>query len=151
MASAPVLARWAAHPLHPALVHFPVAFWIGAAASDLVALRTHAALWWTVSHHAVAAGVVMGAVALLAGLLELALRRLPRGALPWLAVHASLMSVALLCFMVSLAWRTVVPPPPGALALSFAGSALVLAGGFCGGTLVYRFGVGVSWRAPAGG
>jgi hypothetical protein len=33
-----------------------------------------------------------------------------------------------------------------ALALFLAGSALVLAGGFCGGTLVHRFAAGVSWQ-----
>jgi uncharacterized membrane protein len=27
------------------------------------------------------------------------------------------------------------------------GSAMVLVGGFCGGTLVYGYGVGVSWHA----
>jgi uncharacterized membrane protein len=41
------------------------------------------------------------------------------------------------------------PPTGAALALSFLGSAVVLAGGFCGGTLVYRFGVGVSERRAA--
>ncbi|MGH8304639.1 MAG: DUF2231 domain-containing protein, partial [Steroidobacteraceae bacterium] len=103
--------------------------------------------WWTVSHHAVAAGVIMGAVALLAGLLELWLRKLPRAAIAWVTVHASLMGSALICFMVSLAWRTAAPPPLSAVAMSFLGSAIVLAGGYCGGILVYRFGVGVAWRA----
>ena len=65
------------------------------------------------------------------------------------AVHAGLMVGALICFMVSLSWRTVAPPPMPAVAMSLLGSAIVVAGGFCGGTLVYRFGVGVSWRADA--
>ncbi|HET9330272.1 MAG TPA: DUF2231 domain-containing protein [Steroidobacteraceae bacterium] len=136
------------HPLHPVLAHFPVAFWIGASVADLIALRTGAAAWWTVSHHAVAAGTIMGALTLLAGLLELWLRKLPPAARTWVAVHASLMVVALLVFMVSLSWRTTTPPPMSAVVLSLAGCGLVLAGGYCGGTLVYRFGVGV-WRAES--
>jgi uncharacterized membrane protein len=132
------------HPLHPALAHFPVAFWLGASACDLIALRTGGVAWWTVSHYAIAAGVIMGALALAAGLLELWLRSLPGAAVRWVTVHASLMSLALVCFMVSLSQRTTTPPTAAALALSFLGSAVVLAGGFCGGTLVYRFGVGVS-------
>ena len=136
------------HPLHPVLAHFPVAFWIGASVADLIALRTGAAAWWTVSHHAVAAGTIMGALTLLAGLLELWLRKLPPAARTWVAVHASLMVVALLVFMVSLSWRTTTPPPMSAVVLSLAGCLLVLAGGYCGGTLVYRFGVGV-WRAES--
>ncbi len=136
------------HPLHPVLAHFPVAFWIGASVADLIALRTGAAAWWTVSHHALAAGTIMGALTLLAGLLELWLRKLPPAARTWAAVHASLMATALLVFMVSLSWRTTTPPPMSAVVLSLAGCLLVLAGGYCGGTLVYRFGVGV-WRAES--
>ena len=135
------------HPLHPVLAHFPLAFWIGSSAADLIALKTHGAFWWTLSHHAVAAGTLLGALTLLAGGLELWLRKLPREAVRWAAVHAALMSTALLLFMVSLSWRAVTPPPVSAVALSLVGCALVLAGGYCGGTLVYRFGVGVSWRA----
>ena len=133
------------HPLHPVLAHFPVAFWIGASVADLIALETGATAWWTVSHHAVAAGTIMGALTLLAGLLELWLRKLPQAARTWVVVHASLMVTALLVFMVSLSWRTATPPPLSAVVLSLAGCVLVLAGGYCGGTLVYRFGVGV-WR-----
>lgn len=112
--------------------------------SDLIALRSGAALWWTVSHHALVAGLIMGALALTAGLLELWLRTLPRAAVRWVVLHASLMSAALLLFMVSLSLRTASPPPLAAPAISFVGSALIIVGGFCGGTLVYRFGVGVA-------
>ena len=134
------------HPLHPVLAHFPLAFWIGASAADLIALETHAPAWWTVSHHALAAGTIMGALTLVAGLLELWLRKLPPAAVRWVSLHAGLMTGALFVFMVSLSWRTAVPAPQSAVILSLVGCALVLAGGYCGGTLVYRFGVGVQWH-----
>ena len=134
------------HPLHPVLAHFPVALWIAATAADVLALRTEDLTWWQVSRYLVTAGTLMGAFTLLAGLLELWLRKIPREAVRWLGVHASLMVTALLCFMVSLSWRTLTPPPVSAIWLSVLGCTFVLAGGFCGGTLVYRFGVGVSWR-----
>jgi len=136
------------HPLHPALAHFPVAFWLGSSASDLIALRTGNTVWWAVSHYAVAAGVIMGAITLLAGGVELMVRKLPAEAWRWAGIHAGLMSTALMCFLVSLSWRVPVPPPLSAVWLSLCGSAIVVAGGFFGGTLVYRYGVGVSWRAP---
>ena len=135
------------HPVHPALAHFPVAFWLGSSASDLIALKSGNSAWWAVSHYAVAAGVIVGAIALLAGAVELWLRKLPPEAWRWAGVHAGLMSTALLCFMVSLSWRAAVPPPLSAVWVSLLGSAIVVAGGFCGGTLVYGYGVGVSWRA----
>ncbi len=135
------------HPVHPALAHFPVAFWLGSSASDLIALKSGNAVWWAVSHYAVAAGVITGAIALLAGAVELWLRKLPPAAWRWAGLHAGLMGTALLCFMVSLSWRAAAPPPLSAVWVSLLGSAIVLAGGFCGGTLVYGYGVGVSWRA----
>ena len=64
------------HPVHPVLVHFPIAFWLGASGADLIAWRTGNPLWWTLSHHAIVAGLVMGTLAFLAGGMELALRRL---------------------------------------------------------------------------
>ena len=137
---------FARHPLHPALAHFPVALWITATVADLIALRTGDVSWWQVSRYLTAGGTLVGALTLLAGLLELWLRKIPREAMRWLAVHATLMLTALLCFMVSLSWRTLAPPPLSAVWLSVLGCACVIAGGFCGGTLVYRFGVGVSWR-----
>lgn len=135
------------HPLHPALAHFPVAFWLGSSASDLIALESGNTVWWTVSHHAMAAGVIMGAVTLLAGAFELWLRRLQAEAWRWAGLHAGFMSTALLSFLVSLSLRAPVPPPLAAVWVALFGSALVIAGGFFGGTLVYGYGVGVSWRA----
>jgi uncharacterized membrane protein len=135
------------HPVHPALAHFPVAFWLGSSASDLIALKTGHAVWWAVSHYALAAGVTIGAIALLAGGLELWLRKLPPESWRWAGLHGGLMSTALLCFMVSLSWRAAAPPPLAAVWVSLLGSAIVIVGGFCGGVLVYGYGVGVSWRA----
>lgn len=135
------------HPVHPVLVHFPIAFWLGASGADLIGWRTGNPLWWTLSHHAIVAGLVMGTLAFLAGGMELALRRLPAPAWRWVGAHAGLMSTALLCFLVSLSWRRATPPPDSAVWLGLFGSALLLVGGFCGGTLVYGYGVGVAWRA----
>lgn len=135
------------HPLHPVLAHFPVAFWLGASVCDLMALKSGNPIWWTVSHHAIAAGVIMGTVAALVGAIELALRTLPAAAWRWAGVHLGLMSTALVFFLVSLSWRGVTPPPLSAVWVGFCGSVLLLVGGFCGGMLVYGYGVGVSWDA----
>lgn len=134
------------HPVHPALAHFPIAFWIGASVCDVVALRSRDPVWWSLSHHAIAAGVVMAVVALIAGSVELWVRKLPTQAISWVTVHAGLMFTALVCFMLSLALRKQVPPPAAAVGLALAGCAIVIIAAFCGGTLVYRFGVGVAWR-----
>src|SRR6185437_7671358 len=65
------------HPLHPALVHFPVACWSLAVLADFASLRFGTAAWsW--SGGLLAVGCAMAVLAMLAGMLELA--RVPEGA-----------------------------------------------------------------------
>ena len=135
------------HPLHPALAHFPVAFWSASAAADAAALITGDSAWWSWSHGALIAGLVMAALALLAGAGEAFFRNIPREANRTLILHFSSMLTAFACFLASLALRKQVPPSTLALALSGLGLAALLVGGWFGGTLVYRFGVGTALRA----
>jgi uncharacterized membrane protein len=136
------------HPLHPALAHFPVAFWSASAATDAAALLTGDGAWWLWSHRALVAGLVMAALALLAGAGEAFFRHIPREANRTLILHISSMLTAFTCFLASLALRKQMPPSTLALALSGLGLAALLIGGWFGGTIVYRFGVGTAFRAP---
>ncbi|HKE44919.1 MAG TPA: DUF2231 domain-containing protein [Steroidobacteraceae bacterium] len=136
------------HPLHPALAHFPVAFWTAAVAADVAALVTGDGAWWTWSHHALVAGLLAAALALLAGAGEAFFRRIPRQATPTLVLHISSMLAAFALFLVSLALRKQSPPTTLALALSALGLAALLLGGWFGGSLVYRFGVGTQHTPP---
>ncbi|MDB6142009.1 MAG: hypothetical protein JWP80_1053 [Pseudomonas sp.] len=66
--------RWPRHflglPLHPMLVHFPLAFWLCAPVFDALALRYGAAEWWGFALAATAVGVATGAFALMTGLMD---------------------------------------------------------------------------------
>jgi uncharacterized membrane protein len=135
------------HPLHPALAHFPVAFWSASAATDAAALFTGDGAWWLWSHRALTAGLVMAVLALLAGVGEALLRRIPRQASQTLILHISSMLTAFACFLASLALRKHMPPSTLALSLSGLGLAALLIGGWFGGTLVYHFGIGTAFRA----
>src|SRR5690625_4771714 len=127
------------HPLHPALVHFPVACWSLAVATDF------AGLWlgktaWSWSSGLLAAGCAMAVVAMLAGLAEFA--RVPEGtAMRDAYVHMSLMVLALVLFGMRLLLRLdhLQPLPPDTLSLLLdAGGFVALAvGGWFGGRLVY--------------
>ena len=132
----------AAHPLHPAIAHFPVALWLAAAAADGLWMFTGDAAWTAWSRTALLGGTLAGVVAVLAGGLELVLRRIPREAITTLVAHVGCMFVALTCCAASFALRRDGVPPPAALALSFTGGAAVALGGWFGGSLVYRFGLG---------
>ncbi|OJY63519.1 MAG: hypothetical protein BGP16_01110 [Sphingobium sp. 66-54] len=132
------------HPLHPALVHFPVACWSLAVAADFAGLWLGEAAWqW--SGGLLATGCAMALVAMAAGLIELA--RVPEGAAMRDAYwHMGAMLAALTLFATRLLLRLdhLQPLPPDGLSLLLdAGGFLSLAaGGWFGGRLVYGHGVG---------
>lgn len=132
------------HPLHPALVHFPVACWSLAVAADL------AGPWWGAPawNGAVAlltVGCAMALPTMLAGLMELP--RIPEGAaLRDTFAHMAAMLGASLLFTLRLVLGLdqMKPLPPDAMAFALdAGGFLALAiGGWLGGRLVYGHGLG---------
>lgn len=141
------------HPLHPALVHFPIASWVLATALDLVALVWQPALLQPMAALLIGFGCVAGLVAAGAGFLDLL--KIPEGhpAERIATIHMSLALTSWCLYAGSLALRVqgtqvaqmhLVAPGPAALALSALGLLVVLATGWLGGSLVYGHGVGVS-------
>ncbi|MGH8506719.1 MAG: DUF2231 domain-containing protein [Stenotrophobium sp.] len=134
------------HPLHPALVHFPVACWSLATAADFASLWFGEVAWrW--SGGLLTVGCIMALAAMLAGLLELS--RVPEGAALRAAYwHMTAMLAALALFSMRLLLRLdhLQPLAPDRVSLWLdAGGFLALAGGgWFGGLLVYRYGVGGS-------
>lgn len=66
----------AKHPLHPLLVTFPIAFLVGAAATDVAFWLLDDAFWARASFWLVAAGLVTGIVAAITGMMDFL--RIPR-------------------------------------------------------------------------
>lgn len=132
------------HPLHPALVHFPVACWSLAVIADFASLGLGRAAWqWTTG--LLVAGCVTALVAMLAGLLDVV--RVPEGAaMRDAVVHMGAMTLALLLFGARLLLGPygLQPSAPGTLALVLdaCGFIALVAGGWFGGKLVYGHGVG---------
>ncbi|TAM14226.1 MAG: DUF2231 domain-containing protein [Rhodanobacter sp.] len=132
------------HPLHPALVHFPVACWSLAVVADFASLHFGEAAWsWSAGLLAV--GCAMAVVAMLAGMLELP--RVPEGpALRDAYLHMGLMLAALTLFAARLLLRvdhfTPLAPDTLALALDACGFLALAGGGWMGGKLVYGHGIG---------
>jgi uncharacterized membrane protein len=132
------------HPLHPAIVHFPIACWSMAVVADFASLRLGEAAWqW--SGGLLAVGCGMALLAIPAGLMELP--RVPEGpALRDMYLHMGAMLVALTFFAMRLLLRLdhLQPLAPDSLSLVLdAGGFLALAaGGWLGGRLVYHHGIG---------
>lgn len=132
------------HPLHPALVHFPIACWTLATVADFTGLWLGEIAWrW--SSGLLAVGCTMAVAAMAAGLVELA--RVPEGqAIRDAYVHMGAMLAALLLFIARLVWGLdgfqPVAPDLISLLLDAGGFLFLVAGGWFGAKLVYQHGVG---------
>jgi uncharacterized membrane protein len=132
------------HPIHPMLVPFPIAFLVGVLASDLMFAGTGDAFWARVSIWLVGAGVVMGGLAAIFGLIDFFTIERARNATGWTHFLGNLLAVVL--SLVSLLLRRgdhAGAILPGGLILSFIVVGILLVTGWLGGELAYRFKVGV--------
>jgi uncharacterized membrane protein len=145
-----MLARPGGHPLHPVLVHFPVACWTIGVGADLFGSVSGHAGWWSFGFVCLSIGLVTGIAAILAGFLEFALLPKQHPALDTATLHMTWALVAWSLFAFTLLLRNESPaeqPSPWAMAASLGGLAAMLGVGWLGGRLVYRFGVGVETPA----
>ncbi len=134
------------HPLHPAVVHFPIALLLSATAADLARL---AGLTGDVHVAALlmAGGLVMGLLAMAAGMVDFA--RLDSAVVPHALRHMAAVGTAWLGYAVALYLRRDTLNGGSGLgsasvALSIASGLVLALGGWLGGRLVYTFGAGVS-------
>lgn len=135
------------HPVHPMLAHAPIACWGLTPVCDALALGLDREEFWIVSAFLASAGVVLGALAATAGSLDF-----ERGhkAAPKVAIaHAVLMGSAWVLSTIGALGRVgpdyapLSPPHGWAIAAGVAVLALMIAGAWCGGEMVYGRGVGV--------
>ena len=138
---------WLGHRFHPLLVPLPIGFWSGALLFDLVATRR--ARW--AADVLVGAGVASALPAAAAGLSDWADAE-PEARRVGL-VHASVNSLAVLCYSASLVARLLGGRGGrrAGVGLSLAGAAAMSAGGYLGGHLAYVQAVGVERKRFAGG
>ena len=149
--------RFLGHPIHPMLVHFPVAFWTVAAVTyiaDAAGMGEAAAAIAKLSN---AAGLIMAIFAMAAGLLELRAIDSQSEAMRVATWHMMIMATAWVCFLLAL----VLPISAGAAALDHltaqlagvasagVGFLLMSVGGWLGGRLIYEFGIGVRSQAKS--
>ena len=139
-------AKLLGHPLHPILIPFPLGLLITSFIFDIVFLITRTAIFSVVAFWMLTAGVIGGLIAAVPGVIDwLAIphRTRARSIALW---HLLSNVVAIILFAASWLIRVGAPPAQtGAVAiiLSLVGVVLSGVGGWLGGELVDRLGVGV--------
>jgi len=138
------------HPLHPAVVHFPVASWTAVVVTDVLFLALRNPLWWQVSLWLLVVGTVAALGAMTAGFIDLI--SLPEGqhAQRRALRHMYVMSTAWSIFLIDLLIRLLGTGWAWAgLALSVAGFVALVVGTHFGAQLVYDLGVGQTGKKTA--
>ena len=134
------------HAIHPIMIVFPLGLLATAVIFDVLYLAPANTTWSTVSFWMIVAGVIGGLVAALFGLIDFlnipSNTRAKRIGIYHAVVNVA--AVALFAASAFLRWDRPETPVTIAFVCSFAGVLLALAGGWFGGELVERLGVGVS-------
>lgn len=133
------------HPVHQLLIVLPLGLLAGAMVFDTAHLITHQARWAEMACWMIGLGVATGLLAAVFGVIDWL--AIPSGtrAKAIGAVHAFVNVVALVLFAVSfmLRYRSPNEATLAAHVIAFVALAAILVGGWFGGELVNRLGVGV--------
>lgn len=135
----------AGHPVHPMLIVFPLGLLATSVIFDIITLSTSNSQWSSMAWYMIGAGIIGGLLAAVFGLID------------WFAIpantraksvglwHGGLNVLVVVLFIGSFLLRRPDPANPSglALALSFVAVVIALVGGWLGGELVDRLGVGV--------
>ena len=137
------------HPIHPMLVHFPIALWSVATAAHVASAAGLTGSFDMIAKFANGGGLVMATLAMVPGLLELR-NILPQSEAMRVATrHMMMMATAWFCFLLAMMLSISTDPSAakfGPAACAVVGFLLMGVGGWYGGRLVYEFGVAVKDR-----
>lgn len=147
-------ASFRGHPIHPALIPFPIAFLVGALAADVAGWLGDFADGAVLGWYLATAGLVMGLIAAIPGIIDAVYTVPPASSGKKRVVrHAAAALGGLILFGIVWVLRggPGVQPEPVLLVLEAAGAALLAMAGWMGGVLAFRNQIGVDHRyADAG-
>ena len=138
-------ASVAGHPIHPALVGFPIALFVATLVCDIVYVSNGNSGWAHAAEWLVGFGVITGLLAALFGLVDLlGDRRIRALSVAWIHAGLNLLAVliSLYSFWIRDRWPGARVQPTG-LVLSIIVVLLLLVTGWLGGEMVFKHRVGV--------
>ncbi len=141
------MKQFGKHPLHPALVHFPIAFWTAVPILDGMYAWTRDYLWWQCAFWCTAIGLASALAAMVAGFMDLMTLPANHSAQTTAQRHMLLMASSWCLFCIDLLLHPQHGEPTRVgvwlgFGCSLIGFILLCAGGYAGAQLVYNFGIG---------
>jgi uncharacterized membrane protein/nitrite reductase/ring-hydroxylating ferredoxin subunit len=147
-------ASFRGHPIHPALIPFPLAFLYGAFFFDLAGSLAERPSWWTTGAYLSLVGIAAALVAAVPGFIDYFTTVPPRSSGKKRATKHMLVNLgAVILFAAAWAIRgsASAQPETTVLVLEAVGLVLLTAGGWMGGVLVNRNQIGVDHRYARAG
>jgi len=138
-------AQIGGHPIHPMLIPFPIVCFIGALVTDIVFLNNHDPGWATASRYLLAVGMLMAALAAVAGLTDFMGDERIRSmgdALKHMLANVTAVVLELVNFFVRLNSDAAIAMV--GIYLSVVVVLVLVYSGWKGGELVFRHGIGVT-------
>lgn len=134
------------HPIHPMLIPFPIAFLAAVPVADIVFAFLGSSFWAEAAFVLLVAGIVMGAVAALVGMVDfVGIKTVRKNRTSWFHVFSNTgaLALAVVNVLIRLGERADAILPAGII-LSLVTAGLLVAGGWFGGELSYRHRIGVT-------
>lgn len=134
------------HPIHPMIIPFPIAFFIGALACDLAFYSSFDPFWARAAQWLIGAGIIMAGIAAIFGLIDFTtIRRVRQRIEGWLHMLGNVTVVIL--EIINWSFRLGRDPAasiPTGIILSVIVTLMLCVTGWLGGELAYRHLIGVS-------
>ncbi len=146
MPQEPIISRMsvAGHPIHPMLIHFPVAFLLGLVGTDLACFFLAEPFWARVGLWLAGLGSLGGWLAGLVGLVDLvSVPRIRHLVIAWSHALMAVMTLSLASFNWLLRFNDANGFNPWCLYISLLTAALISVTSVLGGQMVYGHAVGV--------
>jgi uncharacterized membrane protein len=142
---APSKAAIAGHPIHPMLIPFPVALLSLLPVTDIVYAVTESMFWASVSYYLLWGGLISAGLAAIFGLIDfIGVPRARSVRAGWAHMMLNVAIVLLSVVNLFLRWdNTTDLVLPSGLIVSLVAAGLLMASGWYGGELSYRYKVGV--------
>ena len=140
-------AQIAGHPLHPMLIPFPIAFFVATFLADIVFMNTMNTGWVMATEWLLGAGLVMAALAALAGLTDfLGEHRIRKLNAAWLHAGGNVLAVLISAYNFYIRYEAGAAAGIGTTQIVVSGVVvlILLFTGWQGWEMVYRHRVGIA-------